>query len=106
MDVLWIYCNTILNNHLISMAHSEKLESIFLQFNIEVILLKNLKNKTVITLIFFIKDGIGQYIINNKHEHSQALLNHLYIKGWKCIWLLKTYQDTLDVYNSSLKLLS
>jgi hypothetical protein len=59
------------------MTHSKKLENTFLQFNIEVILLKSLKNKIVMTL--FIKDGMGQYIINDKHEHSQALLDHIYI---------------------------
>jgi hypothetical protein len=87
------------------MAHSEKLESTFLQFNIEVILSKSFKNRTVMTLVLFIKDGIGPYIINEKYEHSWALLNHLYIKGRMCIWLSNMYQDTLEVYNSSLKLL-
>jgi hypothetical protein len=43
----------------------------------------------VMTLVFFIKDGIGQYIIIEKYEHSQALINHKYIKGRKCIWLSK-----------------
>jgi hypothetical protein len=84
------------------MAHSKNLENTFLQFNIEVILLKSFKNKSVMTLVFFIKDAIGQYIINEKHEHSQALLNHI---GQKYIWLPNTYQDIIDVYNSSLKIL-
>jgi hypothetical protein len=87
------------------MAHSEKLENTYLQFNIEVILFKSFKNKSVMTSVFFIKDEIGQYIINEKHEHSQALHNHLYVKGRECIWLLNTYQYTIDVYNLSLKLL-
>jgi hypothetical protein len=34
-------------------------------------------------LIFFISDGICQYIIEEKHERSQALLNPLYIKRGK-----------------------
>jgi hypothetical protein len=55
------------------MAHSKKLGNIFLQFNIEVIPSKSFKNKTVMTLVYFIKDGTSQYIINEKHEHSQAL---------------------------------
>jgi hypothetical protein len=56
------------------------------------------------TLIFFISDGIGQYIIKEKHECSQALLNPLYIKRGNDICLSQTYQDTLNVYNSLLKL--
>jgi hypothetical protein len=50
------------------MTCSEKLESTFLQFNIEVILSKSFKNKTMITFVFFIKDGIGQYIITDRDK--------------------------------------
>jgi hypothetical protein len=68
------------------------------------ILSKSFKNKTGMTLIFFISDGIGQYIIK-KYERSQVLLNPLYIKTGKDISLSKTYQDTPNVYDLLLKLL-
>jgi hypothetical protein len=53
-------------NHLIWKDHSKKLENTFLQFNIVLILSKSFKNKTGTTLIFFISDVIGQYIIKEK----------------------------------------
>jgi hypothetical protein len=86
-------------NHLIWKVHSKKLENTFLQFNIVLILLKSFKNKIGMTLIFFVSDVIGQYIITEKQECS------LIYKRGNDICLSDTYQDTSNVYNSSLKLL-